>query len=57
MATARIDEFTVLVRYYEADYSPTEIKEVVEATNLQLANELIEGNGVLVQVKPKEEGQ
>jgi hypothetical protein len=54
MPTARIDEFTVLVRYYPADYSPTEIKEAVEATNLQLVRELDEGDGVLVQVKPKE---
>jgi hypothetical protein len=57
MPTARIDEFTVLVRYYPADYSPGEVRSAVEQANYKIADDLDEGDGVLVQVKPKEEGQ
>jgi hypothetical protein len=54
MPTARIDEFTVLVRYYPADYSPGEVRSAVEQANYKIADDLSEGDGVLVQVHPKE---
>jgi hypothetical protein len=56
MATARIDEFTVLVRYDPDDYSPGEVRSAVEQANYSIADDLDEGDGVFVQVKP-EEGQ
>jgi hypothetical protein len=57
MATARIDEFVVAVRYYEADYSRQEVKEALESAAHRLAMDLDEGDGVLVQIKPKEEAK
>jgi hypothetical protein len=57
MPVARIDEYIVAVRYYEADYSRQEVKEALESAAHRLAMDLDEGDGVLVQVKPKEEGK
>jgi hypothetical protein len=57
MATARIDEYILLVRYYPHDYSQQEVREAVEAAAARLTTDLDEGDGVLAQVKPKEEGK